>query len=200
MAETSDKSGALIDIARGDRGYIHSIDMIEAAPVGPETDSFQFRFFSLATAPGRWIAASEGADKDHANAEVRVEQGDLRETYFFACPDGAGPLKPAVDFDFQIDKDAFSIEDMILNGPLDAGYDIWQQLTEAIRYAGSVVYPGVVWFTVALSGNRRLFDPVEPGSNLRMDLRRALGQRNMVPFSTSYGAEGRFIALQRPDD
>ena len=200
VPEIPNSVGRPVDFARGGRDYVNSVDLMHAAPVSLDDAGFRFRFFSIVESPGIWVRAGAIADKENAKAEVRLDRENGPESFYFVCPDDGAALAKVDDFKFEFDSSGYVIEDQILTGPLQGEFEFWPQLIEAIRYAGSVVYPGMVWFVVSISGNAECLGPVIDGAELRLDIRRALGQRNMVPFSTSTGAKGRIITLQNPDD
>ncbi len=192
--------GQLITIARGDRGYIHSTDMIDAAPVGDDLESFQFRFFSSATAPGRWMPVPDDAFIDGGFAELRIERGDVRENWYFACPDPDSLLEKAADHDFTFEPSGYSLNGHVVSGPLQAGVPLWPQLIEAIRFAGTLVVPDKEWLIGSISGDAACFDPIGQDTQLSIDMRRASYTRVVAPFSTTAGAVGRIVALPKPEE
>jgi len=200
MSDYPGAIGSPVNFARGGRDYVNSVDLMHAAPVVRGGDGFRFRFFGIVQNPGCWVRADDIADKKLAKAELRLEGEAAGQRFFYVCPDETAPLVQEPDFDFTFDSSKYNIENQILTGPLQGKVDFWPQLIEAIRYAGSVVYPGMVWYVVGISGNAPCLEPVEDGSLLSLDIQRAFGQRNMVPFSTSAGIEGRILTIQKPDD
>lgn len=189
----------LVDFARGDRSYVHSIDMIKAAPISVVDKSFRFRFHGIVKHPGHWLSASAGGSKQSAKAELVVERGEAADSYFFTCPDETAPLARAADFDFAFDPAAFRLEDRSLSGPLQPGFDLWQQLTEAVRHGGELLFPGGSWLTVGISASGRCCAPVAAGTRLTLDLLAARGNINSIRFTTSVGAQGRILTAPKHD-
>jgi hypothetical protein len=199
MTGARPRTGRIVDFARGDRNYVHSIDMIRAAPLTAEDKSFRFRFFSVVERPGFWVTADAG-NRASAHAELIVDGREGASAYYFVCDEEARVLSRRSDFNFRFDPALFTLEARALSGPLSEGSDIWEQLTEAVRYGGQQLFPDTRWLTVGISGSGQCLAPLAAGTRLHLQLLTPHRQFNSIRFSTSAGGHGTIMTAQRDGD
>lgn len=193
-------TGPLVALARGSRNYVHSIDMINAAPINADDLYFRFRFHTLATCPGRWIEHAAVGVGNMPKAELRIAGLHSERRYDFICPDENVPLQPAPEFDLHCDSRQFQIGDDRMIGPLRAEYPFWLQLTEIVRMGGAKLFSNRKWLTLSVSGTPRTMQAVPEGACLRLVMVSRRARLNVIGYETSYGASGQILTIPAPSE
>lgn len=188
----------LVGIARGERNYVHSIDMINAAPIGADDLSFRFRFHTLANHPGQWVERNSVGTSHLPKAELRVSGPDLERCYQFICPDEGAALERLPDFGFRCDPNQFCIHDGVMTGPLRSGYPFWLQLTEILRLGGAKLFSGRKWLTFSVSGTPVSLQAVPEDATLHLEMVSQRARLNVIGYSTNYGATGQIMTTPAP--
>ena len=191
-------TGSLVRIARGERDYIHSIDMINAAPINPDDFTFRFRFHALATCPGRWVERTAVETGNTPKAELRISGPHAERCYDFICPEENAPLERASEFGFHCDPEQFQIGDDLMTGPLRSEYPFWLQMTEIIRVGGVKLFSNSKWLTVSVSGTPRSMRAVPDGAALRLEMVSRRARLNVIGYETNYGASGQIMTTPAP--
>lgn len=191
-------SGSLVRIARGKRGYVHSIDMINAAPINPDDLTFRFRFHALATCPGRWVERTAVETGKASKAELRIAGLHAERCYNFICPDENAPLQRASEFGFHCDPEQFQIGDDLMTGPLRTEYPFWLQMTEIVRVGGVKIFSNRKWLTFSVSGAPRSMQAVPEGATLRLEMVSRRARLNVIGYETNYGASGQIMTTPAP--
>jgi hypothetical protein len=187
-----------VGIARGNRDYIHSIDMINAAPIKADDLFFRFRFHTLATSPGRWVEHAVVKADNPPNAELRLVSLHAERRYDFICLDKNAPLERASEFGFHCDPEQFHIGDDIMTGPLVADYPFWLQMTEIVRVGGAKLFSNRKWLTFSVSGTPRSMQAVPKGAALRLKMVSRRARLNVIGYETNYGATGQIMTTPAP--
>lgn len=191
-------TGSLVTIARGKRDYVHSIDMINAAPINPDDFTFRFRFHALATRPGRWVEHTAVETGNPTKAELRIAGPHAERCYDFICPDENAPLERGAEFGFHCDPGQFQIGDDIMTGPLRAEYPFWLQLTEIVRVGGVKLFSNRKWLTFSISGTPQSMQAVPEGAALRLEMVSRRARLNVIGYETNYGASGQIMTTPAP--
>ena len=198
MMATGSFTTSLVGIARGERAYVHSIDMINAAPIEASDRSFRFRFHTLATCPGRWIEGGDVEASHPSKAELRVSGLHSERCYHFICPDENAPLERMPEFGFQCNPGQFHIRDNLMTGPLLAEYPFWLQLTEIVRLGGAKLFSNRKWLTISVSGTPQSMQAVPEGAGLRLEMVSRRARLSVISYTTNYGASGQIMTTPAP--
>ncbi len=180
----------LVDIARGSRTYLHTTDLIRAAPVNAEDATFQLRFRSVVKSPGRWTRRANASVDARARVELRIDGAKGPRYYDFLCPDEGGPLRRVPDWPFTFRPDRFRLEGSALSGPLEHGADFSQQLIEAGRHHLALLFPDQKWLVYEYSGVPACLNPIPSGSTLRLNLIRGRRQVHVFRYTSDLGIDG----------
>lgn len=188
----------LVGVARGERNYVHSIDMIDAAPINADDLSFRFRFHAIATSPGRWVERTAVGSSTAPKAELQIAGRQSERCYAFICPDESAQLERTLDFGFHCNPAQFHIHDDLMTGPLLADYPFWLQMTEIMRVGGAKLFSSRKWLTYSVSGTPQSMQPVPEGAALRLEMVSRRARLNVIGYETNFGVSGKIMTTPAP--
>lgn len=186
-----------VAISRGNRDYVHAVDMLRAAPISPADPSFKFRFYRVLRHPGSWQPVDEKAGHGSVAAELSVQRQSGPEKWAL-FDDPSQPLVAASDLSRTFEASRMVHTGAVLAVPISPDLDFWEQLVEAVRCGGDILFPGKKWLTVGISGNGSCLVPLTQSTTLTLELENTRGALNTIRFSTSEGKQGRILTAPRP--
>lgn len=187
-----------VSIARGKRDYIHAIDLLRAAPLSTSDQSFRFRFSHIIKYGGTWRLITSETDRPIIKAELAIQRGNSLEKWGFVCDEQAD-LIAAPDFQANTPIGLLSRSIGTVTVDLWSGADFWEQLVEAVRFGGDLLFPNGNWLTVGISGSGACLLPLQNSATLTLELLNARSQLNVIRFVTSDGRDGHILTTPRPD-
>jgi len=187
-----------VSFARGCRDYIRAIDLMQAAPISLSDKSFRFRFNDVIRHGGTWRPITSQTDRQVIKAELAIQRGNGPEQWGFACDEQTG-LIAAPDVQINVPMDLLSRSVGAVTVALLSDVDFWEQLVEAVRFSGDLLFPNRSWLIVGVSGSGACLLPLQNPATLTLELLNARSQLNVIRFVTSDGRDGRILTTPRPD-
>jgi len=188
----------LVNITRGKRDYIHSIDMIKAAPINPDDHAFRFRFSGLTKQPGLWVERKNADLTNSPTANLRVTGPHGNRCYDFISEDKTARLDRLPDFSFHYLPESFQISNGSISAPMCTKYSFWLQLTELMRFWGGELLPNRKWLTASISGIPVAMQPVPEDAVLHLTISSHKASLSVICYRTNYGARGEIMVVPDP--
>lgn len=185
-----------VGVTRGLRDYVHALDMLHAAPISANDQSFKLRFHQILRSPGNWQPLDGGIDRNSVVAELFVSRANGTENWVLLA-DPSRHVVPAPDFGYTFDTTRMQHTGKLLTTPLRPDVDFWEQLVGATRFWGGLLFPGRTWLTVGISGTAKCLLPLTAEATLTLKLVSSRAGLNTIQFTTSDGKEGRILAAPR---
>jgi len=184
-------------VTRGKRDYVHAVDMLHAAPISTIDRSFKFRFHRVLQSPGYWRSLDASVARDSIIAELSIQRETGPENWVF-LGDASQTLVSAPDIFRAFETNRITYKGSVLTARLSPDEGFWEQLVEAVRKGGEILFPDKTWLTVGIAGTGACLSPLTEETALTLELISTRGSINSIRFSTSDGREGRILTAPRP--
>lgn len=193
-----------VDFARGARDYVHSADMMRAAPSAPGDGWFEFRFRSLVRRPGAWVASDgAGAAERSAAASLSLRGGGHVRTYLFVATEAGRPLARRPDFETGITVDAVDVAGPLVSGTVSGARDFWPQVADCLRHGGRKMFGIEHWLTLGVSCPGAALGPLPVAeARLLLELQGIRGVIHRIRYCLEGvpGLDGRLLCAPRGND